>query len=210
MERLNGIGVSPGVVVGRAVILTQRTEVMRFPIPPDRVEREVLAPAARARRITAAAAGHPRPPRAGPRQRAGGAVRRADPDARRPDAGRPRRRDHPHRTRQRRVGRASRLRRGLSALQVDGRSVSARARERRRRRRRPPAHEPAPRRARPARAAQPDRRPVDPDRRRAHRLGGRATGLVARAGLCHRRRQPHLSHRHPGALAEGAGHRRPA
>jgi len=41
VERLNGIGVSPGVVVGRAVILTQRTEVMRFPIPPDRVEREV-------------------------------------------------------------------------------------------------------------------------------------------------------------------------
>jgi phosphotransferase system enzyme I (PtsI) len=43
MERLTGIGVSPGVVVGRAVILTQRTEVMRFPIPPDRVEREIAA-----------------------------------------------------------------------------------------------------------------------------------------------------------------------
>jgi phosphoenolpyruvate-protein phosphotransferase (PTS system enzyme I) len=43
VERLNGIGVSPGVVVGRAVILSQRTEVMRFPIPPDRVEREVAA-----------------------------------------------------------------------------------------------------------------------------------------------------------------------
>ncbi|HEX6162486.1 MAG TPA: phosphoenolpyruvate--protein phosphotransferase [Vicinamibacterales bacterium] len=43
MERLTGIGVSSGVAVGRAVILTQRTEVMRFPIPPDRVEREVQA-----------------------------------------------------------------------------------------------------------------------------------------------------------------------
>ncbi len=43
MERLSGIGVSPGVAVGRAVILTQRTEVMRFPIPPDRVEAELLA-----------------------------------------------------------------------------------------------------------------------------------------------------------------------
>jgi phosphotransferase system enzyme I (PtsI) len=43
MERLTGIGVSAGIAVGRAVILTQRTEVMRFPIPPDRVEREVLA-----------------------------------------------------------------------------------------------------------------------------------------------------------------------
>ena len=43
MERLTGIGVSAGVAVGRAVILTQRTEVMRFPIPPDRVESEVQA-----------------------------------------------------------------------------------------------------------------------------------------------------------------------
>ena len=43
MERLSGIGVSAGIAVGRAVILTQRTEVMRFPIPPDRVEREVQA-----------------------------------------------------------------------------------------------------------------------------------------------------------------------
>jgi phosphoenolpyruvate-protein phosphotransferase (PTS system enzyme I) len=43
VERLNGIGVSPGVAVGRAVILTLRTEAIRFPIPPDRVEREVGA-----------------------------------------------------------------------------------------------------------------------------------------------------------------------
>jgi phosphotransferase system enzyme I (PtsI) len=43
MDRLTGIGVSGGVAVGRAVILTQRTEVMRFPIPPDRVEKEVQA-----------------------------------------------------------------------------------------------------------------------------------------------------------------------
>jgi phosphotransferase system enzyme I (PtsI) len=43
MDRLTGIGVSGGVAVGRAVILTQRTEVMRFPIPPDRVDKEVQA-----------------------------------------------------------------------------------------------------------------------------------------------------------------------
>ncbi|MBA3269830.1 MAG: phosphoenolpyruvate--protein phosphotransferase [Acidobacteria bacterium] len=43
MERLTGIGVSPGVAVGRAVILTLRTEAIRFPIPPERVEREVAA-----------------------------------------------------------------------------------------------------------------------------------------------------------------------
>jgi len=43
VERLTGIGVSPGVVLGRAVVLTQRTEVMRFPIPPERVDQEVAA-----------------------------------------------------------------------------------------------------------------------------------------------------------------------
>lgn len=43
MERLTGIGVSPGVAVGRAVVLNLRTEVVRFPIPPDRVEREQAA-----------------------------------------------------------------------------------------------------------------------------------------------------------------------
>jgi phosphotransferase system enzyme I (PtsI) len=40
---LTGIGVSPGIAVGRAVVLTQRAEVMRFPIPPDRVDREIAA-----------------------------------------------------------------------------------------------------------------------------------------------------------------------
>ena len=43
MERLSGIGVSPGIAVGRAVILTLRTEAIRFPIPPERVDREVGA-----------------------------------------------------------------------------------------------------------------------------------------------------------------------
>jgi phosphotransferase system enzyme I (PtsI) len=41
VDRLIGIAVSPGVAVGRAVVLTLRTEVVRFPIPPDRVEREL-------------------------------------------------------------------------------------------------------------------------------------------------------------------------
>jgi phosphotransferase system enzyme I (PtsI) len=43
VERLSGIGVSPGVAVGRAVVLTQGTEVLRFPIPPERVDRECAA-----------------------------------------------------------------------------------------------------------------------------------------------------------------------
>ena len=43
MERLIGIGVSPGVAVGRAVILTLRTEAIRFEIPAERVDREIAA-----------------------------------------------------------------------------------------------------------------------------------------------------------------------
>lgn len=41
MERLTGIAVSPGVVVGRAVVLTSHADVVRFPIPPDRVDHEL-------------------------------------------------------------------------------------------------------------------------------------------------------------------------
>jgi phosphotransferase system enzyme I (PtsI) len=43
MERLAGIGVSPGVVSGRAVILILRTQVLRYQIAPARVERELAS-----------------------------------------------------------------------------------------------------------------------------------------------------------------------
>jgi phosphotransferase system enzyme I (PtsI) len=41
MRRLSGIGVSPGVVVGRAVILIQRARVLRYQIAPGRVDHEL-------------------------------------------------------------------------------------------------------------------------------------------------------------------------
>jgi phosphotransferase system enzyme I (PtsI) len=41
VQRLSGIGVSPGVGVGRAVVLIQRAQVVRFSIPATRVEGEV-------------------------------------------------------------------------------------------------------------------------------------------------------------------------
>jgi len=41
MQRLRGIGVSPGVVSGRAVILIQRAQVLRYQIAPARVEPEL-------------------------------------------------------------------------------------------------------------------------------------------------------------------------
>jgi phosphotransferase system enzyme I (PtsI) len=41
VRRLIGIGVSPGVVAGRAVILIQRAQVLRYQIQPERVEHEL-------------------------------------------------------------------------------------------------------------------------------------------------------------------------
>ena len=41
MQRLVGIGVSPGVVSGRAVILIQRAQVLRYRIAPARIEHEL-------------------------------------------------------------------------------------------------------------------------------------------------------------------------
>ena len=43
MERLTGIGVSPGIAIGPALVAIQRTQVIRFPIAPDRVSRELSA-----------------------------------------------------------------------------------------------------------------------------------------------------------------------
>jgi phosphotransferase system enzyme I (PtsI) len=41
MQRLTGIGVSPGAVAGRAVILIQRAQVLRYQIAPERLDREI-------------------------------------------------------------------------------------------------------------------------------------------------------------------------
>jgi phosphotransferase system enzyme I (PtsI) len=43
VERLKGIGVSSGVAIGPALVAIQRTQVIRFPIGPDRVARELSA-----------------------------------------------------------------------------------------------------------------------------------------------------------------------
>jgi phosphotransferase system enzyme I (PtsI) len=41
MQRLTGIGVSPGIVSGRAVILIQREQVLRYQVQPARVDHEL-------------------------------------------------------------------------------------------------------------------------------------------------------------------------
>ena len=43
MERLKGVGVSPGLAIGPALVAIQRTQVIRFPIAADRVARELSA-----------------------------------------------------------------------------------------------------------------------------------------------------------------------
>lgn len=43
MEQLKGIGVSQGVAVGPVLVAIQRTQVIRFPIAPDRISRELSA-----------------------------------------------------------------------------------------------------------------------------------------------------------------------
>lgn len=41
MQRLKGIGVSPGIVHGRAVVLMQRAQVLRYRVAPERIDEEV-------------------------------------------------------------------------------------------------------------------------------------------------------------------------
>ena len=52
MERLKGIGVSPGVAVGPALVAIQRTQVIRFPIAVDRVTRSGLPSPLTSRTVT--------------------------------------------------------------------------------------------------------------------------------------------------------------
>ena len=51
MQRLSGIGVSPGIAIGRAVLLRQHPLVVRFPVKAGRVDDEV-ARLERARRLS--------------------------------------------------------------------------------------------------------------------------------------------------------------
>jgi phosphoenolpyruvate-protein kinase (PTS system EI component) len=41
MQRLTGIGVSPGVVSGRAVVLSQRAQVLRYRIAGEKIDAEL-------------------------------------------------------------------------------------------------------------------------------------------------------------------------
>ena len=53
MQRLSGIGVSGGVGAGRAVVLIQRAQVLRFSISPSRIDAEIARLEEARRRSTA-------------------------------------------------------------------------------------------------------------------------------------------------------------
>ena len=65
MQRLTGIGVSPGVVSGRAVILIQRAQVLRYQLAPARLEHELARLETSRARAARAAGRHPRAWRSG-------------------------------------------------------------------------------------------------------------------------------------------------
>ena len=54
MRVLSGIGVSPGVVAGRAVILIQRAQVLRYQVLPTRVIARRNVPSRRTRTLAGA------------------------------------------------------------------------------------------------------------------------------------------------------------
>ena len=144
------------------------------------------------------------------RRRARLPVRRAAADARRPDADRAGRGDHPRRAAQRRVGAAARAASEISALFDRGEDPYLRERKgdvadvvgrlcmNLRAGGRSDRSVPGP------------RRPAGARRRRAHAVGDRAARLAAARGARHRRRQLDLSHRDPRAVAAHSGRRRPA
>ena len=210
LMRLNGLGVSPGIGVGRALVVTRGSRNLRFRIPERRVPLELeRLDAARARSRaqlehikTAHCDGRGRRPRL--------PVRRAAADARRSDAGRARRGTS---SGTERLNAESALDRALDEVSAlfdqRGRPLPARAQGGRRRRGRAAVHEPAARR-RSARPLPRHRRTARAGRRRAQPVAHRADRLAAARGARHRRRQLDVSHRHPGAIAPRARGRRAA
>ena len=140
MQRLTGIGVSPGVVAGRAVILIQRAQVLRYHIAPTRARRTSSRASRRAARGRAqqltdirARVGARRGPELASLFDA--QLLMLDDPMLVPRAAD----DRPRAARQRRVGRPAGVPRVQRRLRRGRRSVPARAEGRRRRPRRPAA-----------------------------------------------------------------------
>ena len=210
MHRLSGIGVSPGVVSGRAV----DSQSARAGAPLSRAGGAHRArtgpPRAGPRPGRRPAARNPGQRRRAPRTRARLDLRCAAADARRSDAGAARRTSRPREAGQRRVGDPAGVRGVQRGVRRDRRPLPARAQGRRRRPGRPHQDEHPPGRGHASRSAARGRRGVGAHRRRADAVARSPGGLDQGPRLRHRRRQPHLSHRHPGPFARSAGGRRVA
>ena len=205
MQRLTGIGVSPGVVSGRAVILIQREQVLRYHVPPQRLEHELArleASRARARQQLTDIRG-------------GVALRRGPDMASIFDAQLlmlddpmlvPRAADIIRAQRVNAEWAIQRVFQEFSAVFDEiADPVPARAQGRRGGSGRPAEDEsPAGHGHRPRPAAR-ARRGVGADCRRADAVAGGADRLDQGARVCHRRRQPHVSLGDPGPVSRRAG-----
>ena len=201
MQRLSGIGVSGGVGAGRAVVLIQRAQVLRFSISPVANRCRNRQARGRAAALDGAARSHST---SAARQRFGHAVRGAAAHGRRPHAGAASGIDCQRAARERRMGAAAGVRSPRGDLRRRRRSVPARAQRGSRRRGRPPAHESHAGRYRIPRRAGRVRGALRPRGRRAAPIHRGPARLEQIRGVHHRRRQPHVSHGDPRPVAPRA------
>ena len=202
--RLTGLGVSPGIGIGRALVVTRGDANLRFRIPAHRIAGSWRGWTPRARSARAQIDANQGADRRRRRHRARVSVRRAAADARRPDARRSRGRDHPGRAAERRVradsGPSTKCRRCSTSAEDpylrerkgDVADIVGRLCMNLRDRRRPDGS--LPRHRGTARAGGGRVEPV----------AGRAARLAAAGGVCHRRRELDVSHRDPRAIAPHA------
>ncbi len=209
MDRLKGIGVSPGVVAGRAVVLIQRAHVLRYQIAPARLDEEL-------RRLDESRV----------RSREQLLDIQSRTAARRPELSSlfdaqllmlddpmllPRAADI---VREQRVNAEWAVQQVFHEVQRDvrgvRRSVPPGAPGRCRRSRRTPAHEPAQGSGHAARSSARPGRVVGAHRGRADAVDRGAGRLDQGSRLRDRRRQPDVPHRHPRPFARRAGGRGPA
>ena len=208
--RLTGLGVSPGIGVGKALVLKGGTGTCGSAFRGARVERELARLEEARRRVARRRSSRSR--RASPASR--GAEHAYLFDAQLLMLDDPMLVDRASTIiRDERLNAESALQRALdemSALFDEAHDSYLRERKgRRRRRRRAAAHEPARRRRR-RRISSGTRRAAGPGCRRDHPVGHRATRLAAAGRAGHRRRQLDVSHRDPRALDPHSGGRRSA
>ena len=207
MEKLVGVGASPGIAIGVAHVLASRVEIHERRIAAEQVDAELRRFERALHGDRRAAGAHPGADRRARGRRA--AVpdpRGPPPDAVRRPPGRARAPDDPRRQGRGRVGGAQVARPDPGGVRAHRGSVLPRSQERRRARRRAPAAQPGRRRRlRLARGGA-----EGEHRHRARAVAGRRRPAGPRrgGGVLHRGRRPHVAHGDRGAGAGPALRRR--